>query len=67
MLGELQSRRGSQTPPRISHWREVTLTVCGVTAGGSGMASTEAITITAPSIHTVHEINFISACAPNTK
>ena len=67
MLGESQSRRSLQKVPRISHWREVTLTVCGVTAGGSGMASTEANTITAPSIHTAHEIDFIPACSPNIK
>jgi hypothetical protein len=65
MLDELQLRRGSLKPPRISHWREVTLTVWGVTAGGSGMASTEAITITTPSIHAAYEINFIPAYVPN--
>jgi hypothetical protein len=63
--GESQSKRCSQKPPWFSCRRELTLTVCGFTAGGSGVASREAITINAPSTHIVHETNFIPACAPH--
>src|SRR6266850_1718945 len=43
----------------------MTLNACGFTAGGSGTVSSEAITISAPSTHTVHEIDFIPTRAPN--
>jgi hypothetical protein len=52
-------KRGSYKPPRASHGRYATLTVCGLTAGGSGTASSEAITMNAPRTQTMHELDFI--------
>ena len=65
MQCESQSTRGSQEPPCFTQMRVVTLTVWGLTAGGSGTASREAITINATSNQIVHETNFIPAGAPD--
>jgi hypothetical protein len=61
---ESQSTRGSQEPSSLTQMRFVTLTMWGLTAGGSGTASREAITINAPSNQIVHETTFIPAGAP---
>jgi hypothetical protein len=60
---ESQSTHGSPEPPWFRRMRDVTLTVWGFTAGGSGTASTEAITINATSTQIVHETVFIPAGA----
>jgi hypothetical protein len=58
-------KRRSHKQPRASHRREATLTVSGFTAGGSGMVSTEAITINTPRTQIMHDLDFIPACVPN--
>ena len=65
MHDQSEFKRRSHKPPRAPHRREATLTVCGFTAGGSGMASSEAITINAPRTQIMHDFDFIPACAPN--
>jgi hypothetical protein len=57
-------KRRSHTPPRASHRREATLTVRGFTAGGSGMVSTETITINRPRTQIMHDFDFIPALCP---
>ncbi len=65
MQDQSQFKRRSHKPPGASHRREATLIVCGFTAGGSGTASSEAITINAPKNQIVHDFDFIPACAPD--
>ena len=66
MQDRSQSKRGSHKPPRASHGRDATLIVCGFTAGGSGTASSEAITMNAPRTQTMYDFDFIPACAPTS-
>ena len=65
MQYESQSTRGSQEPPCFTQMSAVTLIVWGLSAGGSGTASREAITINATSTPIVHETDFIPAGAPD--
>jgi hypothetical protein len=54
----------SHKAPRASQREETMLALCGFTAGGSGTASSEAITITAPRTAAMHNFDFIPAWAP---
>ena len=61
MQDQSEFKRRSHTPPRASRRREATLNVCGFTAGGSGMVSTEAIPINRPRNQITHAFDFIPA------
>jgi hypothetical protein len=56
---ESEFKRRSHTPPRASRRQDATLTVCGFTAGGSGMVSTEAIPINRPRNQIAHAFDLI--------
>jgi hypothetical protein len=66
MRGGSQFTRGSHKPPRASHGRDATVIVCGFTAGGSGTASSEAITMNAPRTQTMYDFDLIPACVPTS-
>ncbi len=64
MKGELQVRRCSRkAPTNFCRQEAFTFTVCGVTAGGSGIASMEADTINTIKTNTPYESDFIPYCA----